>query len=103
MSALRLSPVDAFRDSERKRTFFVEWRLTDPDLCERFGALQDELKQIGGDQFLILQSCAKDNLHITMNEVVLRNEMEVQIVMKILEDYNSKELRSLIPTGAFRA
>jgi len=64
--------------------FFVELRFVDPSLCQAIADMQDALRSV--DPTIVMdQSCAPDNLHITLNEIRLRGVADVHRAAAVLE------------------
>jgi len=68
-----------FSESGERMIFFTEFRFTAPSICESVADIQNMLCSID-PSVLVEQSCASDNLHITMNEFSLSNPADVHRV-----------------------
>jgi len=64
--------------------FFVECRFTEPSLCRGISDIQGVLRGVDPN-IIVEQSCAPDNLHITMNEFRLSKIADVHRVAALLE------------------
>lgn len=90
-------------DPDRRGECFVEWRVTDPRVSAALGALQRRLASLPGggpDAFQMLQSCAADNLHVTMNELVLRSADEVRRCLACLSAFAATHLAAVLAESA---
>lgn len=87
-----LSPADI---AARGR-MFVEWRVSDPALSKTFAALQKHLLATGGDLVMAPQSCAPDNMHVTLNEFVVRTAKEVARAVAAVEQWARQHLGSCL-------
>lgn len=75
---------DRFSECSDSLNFFVEFRFTEPSLCQAIATMQRTLVDL--DPSLVVdQSCASDNLHITMNELCLGGVADVHRAVKVLE------------------
>ena len=82
--------IDCF-DASRRNSFFIEWRVTDKNICQSMDYLQKELLNVS-PKLQILQSCASDNIHITMNELILKDEKELTKAINIVKQFEKNNL-----------
>mmetsp|Transcript_77335 Transcript_77335/g.136871 ORF Transcript_77335/g.136871 Transcript_77335/m.136871 type:complete len:462 (+) Transcript_77335:42-1427(+) len=86
--ALEMSDADLkdrFAKSHNSQLeFFTEFRFTDPAVCQAIAQMQDELRQVDAS-IVTTQSCAPNNIHITMSELQLQSVEDVYRVIDILE------------------
>uniref|UniRef100_A0A7S4JRM6 A-kinase anchor protein 7-like phosphoesterase domain-containing protein n=1 Tax=Paramoeba aestuarina TaxID=180227 RepID=A0A7S4JRM6_9EUKA len=74
---------------ERGHSFFVEWRVTDPSLISGMSSLQEELKKTEPN-LQILQSCAANNMHVTMNQLILRDDEQVNKAIEEVKNFEKE-------------
>uniref|UniRef100_A0A7S2U534 A-kinase anchor protein 7-like phosphoesterase domain-containing protein n=1 Tax=Lotharella oceanica TaxID=641309 RepID=A0A7S2U534_9EUKA len=84
---------------ERRGQYFVEWRVTDESIAKGITNLQGSIRAIdSGAQ--MLQSCAVDNMHITMNQLVLSDVKQVQKAIEVIRKFEEEDFRKLVPSNA---
>eukprot|EP00469_Lotharella_globosa_P000771 CAMPEP_0167794752 /NCGR_PEP_ID=MMETSP0111_2-20121227/13989_1 /TAXON_ID=91324 /ORGANISM="Lotharella globosa, Strain CCCM811" /LENGTH=208 /DNA_ID=CAMNT_0007688213 /DNA_START=3 /DNA_END=626 /DNA_ORIENTATION=- len=82
---------------ERRGKYFLEWRVTDESIAKGVTNLQETIRTIdSGAQ--MLQSCAVDNMHITMNQLELTDLKQVQKAIEVIQKFEEEEFRKLIPS-----
>jgi len=72
-------------DPRRQGKFFVEWRVVDPSIATGIEHLQTQVRQLY-PQALMSQSCASDNMHITMNELTLNSSDEINRALAVVKE-----------------
>jgi len=72
-------------DPARQGKCFVEWRVVDPSIASGIERLQAQVRQLY-PQAAILQSCASDNMHITMNELTLQSTDEINSAITVVKE-----------------
>ena len=90
LTANKLSSADI---ATRGR-MFIEWRILHPSLSKNFLALQQHLLSIGGDLVTAPQSCAVNNMHVTLNEWCVRTSKEVECATAVVEQWAHTHLSS---------
>ena len=95
MSDLVTGTPSMVDDPERRGQFFLEWQVVDPRVVQGISEAQTALQEVGGDSFEVRQSCAADNLHITLNELNLDTVEEVERVQDILQNVAQGEFAAL--------
>jgi len=86
---------------ERKGQFFIEWRVSDPSIAKGVSAIQREVKKLVPDVQLG-QSCAVDNMHITMNQLSLGtnvDESKIQQLVAVIKKFETEDFRTIIPNS----
>mmetsp|Transcript_8733 Transcript_8733/g.19973 ORF Transcript_8733/g.19973 Transcript_8733/m.19973 type:complete len:231 (+) Transcript_8733:108-800(+) len=88
-----------FNDAERRGQYFVEWRVTNPEVASNLSRLQATLKEIE-PTVEILQSCAADNIHITMNELTLNSEDQVRQCLAVVQEFERTDFHEIVSATA---
>lgn len=70
---------------QRQGRFFVEWRVVDPSIAAGIERLQEQVRQLY-PQAVIRQSCATDNMHITMSEFTVGSAEDLNRAIAAIQE-----------------
>jgi len=82
-------PPGSLADPARQGKFFVEWRVVDPSIASGIKQLQAQVRQLYPEA-VILQSCASDNMHITLNELTLQSSDEISRAIAVVKEVGNE-------------
>lgn len=86
-------------ESERRQSFFLEWRITDERIASALADAQRQLLHLAGGDLVVLQSCAVDNLNITLNELTISTESELKRCADVLNRFMTERVPALLSSA----